>query len=183
MGNHFYPIQTVASLLSRVKYKNRNRIQINLLNVNTQSQRNNDELPLIHGLLDIVNITTNEESNVNWDLFSDFPKIKEMHDYAKIMSYYYANRTMCEHVLLIEDDAIASHEWYEKVNEALNEIEKEQNEKKWLCLKLFTSFRFYDFFTHGPTLMKMFTCDFILTLLQSFVLIKLFRFKNNLGKF
>ena len=92
------------------------------------------------------------------------------------MSYYYANRTMCEHVLLIEDDAIASHEWYEKVNDALNEIEKEQNEKKWLCLKLFTSFRFYDFFTHGPTLVKMFTCDLILTLLQSFVLIKFCRF-------
>ena len=30
---------------------------------------------------------------------------------------------MCTYVLLIEDDAIASHEWYEKVNEALNLIE------------------------------------------------------------
>ena len=106
-----------------------------------------------------------------------------MYDYAKIMSYYYANRTMCSHVLLIEDDAIASHEWYEKVNEALHLIEHHKNETKWLCLKLFTSFRFYDFFTHWPTLVKMFACDFILTLLQSFVLIKLFRFKYNLGKF
>ena len=91
------------------------------------------------------------------------------------MSYYHANRTMCDHVLLIEDDVIASHEWYEKVNEALNLIEHNNNEK-WLCLKLFTSFRYYDFFTHWPTLVKMFAWDFILTLLQSFVLIKLCRF-------
>jgi len=171
MGTHLYSIQTVASLLSRVKYfknDNNKNIQISLLNVNSKS-RQHEELPLMQDLLHIVNFT--HDDNINWNSFFDYPKLKEMYDYARIMAYYHSNRTMCDNILLIEDDAIASHDWYEKIVKALDEIQSKTN-KRWLCLKLFTSFRFYDFFIHFQTLFQMIFYVLFLTLIQVILFVK-----------
>jgi hypothetical protein len=188
MGRHLYSIQTVASLLTRFKYYNQNalhnKIQISLLNVNT-NPNDNEELNLMHGLLDIVNFTSstftskNKNDNIQWSVFSYAPKLKEMYDYANIMKYYHVNRTECDNVLLLEDDSIASHDWYEKICNALNKIQSQSfSSSKWLCLKLFTSFRYYDFFIHLPTVLNIIFYSFLFTLVQMLILLKLSRHQS-----
>jgi hypothetical protein len=188
MGRHLYSIQTVASLLTRFKYYNQNalhnKIQISLLNVNT-NPNDNEELNLMHGLLDIVNFTSstftskNKNDNIQWSVLSYAPKLKEMYDYANIMTYYHVNRTECDNVLLLEDDSIASHDWYENICNALNKIQSQSfSSSKWLCLKLFTSFRYYDFFIHLPTVLNIIFYSFLFTLVQMLILLKLSRHQS-----
>jgi hypothetical protein len=94
-----------------------------------------------------------------------------MYDYSKIMTYYHVNRTECDNILLLEDDSIASHDWYEKISNALDEIQSQSSSSsKWLCLKLFTSFRYYDFFIHLPTMLNIILYSFLSTLVQMFIL-------------
>ena len=72
------------------------------------------------------------------------------------MDYFYTNRSACEYTLLLEDDSIAAYEWYEKIRSVLsvldNSHDTSKGPSKWLCVKLFTSFRYFDFLTHLPTL-------------------------------
>ena len=103
-----------------------------------------------------------------------------MYDYSKIMTYYNVNRTECDNVLLLEDDSIASHDWYEKISNALDEIQSQSSSSssKWLCLKLFTSFRYYDFFIHLPTMLNIILYSFLFTLVQMLILLKLSRHQS-----
>jgi len=59
----------------------------------------------------------------------------------------------CQYGLLFEDDVIAAPSWYEKLATSLRELD-DQRPGKWLCLKLFTAFRYYDWITHIPTLVR-----------------------------
>jgi len=59
----------------------------------------------------------------------------------------------CQYGLVFEDDVIAAPSWYEKLATNLRELD-DQRPGKWLCLKLFTAFRYYDWITHIPTLVR-----------------------------
>jgi hypothetical protein len=184
LKHRFYTIQTVVSLLTRVQFKYQDRIAINIFNLNRNKSIALDEhrdLMLLDNLIQIINITDMSESNssnviqpvhkINSIYSLTYPKAQELCDYANIMKYYHVNRTECDNVLLLEDDSIASHDWYEKICNALNKIQSQSfSSSKWLCLKLFTSFRYYDFFIHLPTVLNIIFYSFLFTLVQMFIL-------------
>ena len=62
----------------------------------------------------------------------------------------------CKYGLLVEDDSIAAPDWYERLLTALNEIElaSHRSNQQWICLKLFTGFRWHDWIIHGPTVLS-----------------------------
>lgn len=62
----------------------------------------------------------------------------------------------CKYGLLVEDDSIAAPDWYERLLAALDEIEltSQHSSQQWVCLKLFTSFRWHDWLIHGPTVLS-----------------------------
>ena len=98
-----------------------------------------------------------------------FFKNKEMQDYAQIMAYFSRNQTkaVCAHVLLVEDDSVASPDWYAHIESALDQLNSKQRGAHWLCLKLFTAYRYFDFLTHGPTLARVLLVSSLLAVPQA----------------
>ena len=182
LGERFYTVQTVASLLSRVKLQYQDRVSMTLINVNRDSFKHQD-LNYLNGLIDTVKIDFdfNETFRDRPDHINEktinYLKVKEAHDYAKILDYFYTNKTECKYTLLLEDDSIAASDWFDKIDEVLVLVGKEA---KWLCIKLFTSYRYFDFLTHIPTVIKIVLQTILLTLMQIFVFVKklkTFKFK------
>jgi hypothetical protein len=146
-----YPFQTTISLLSRIKIKYEDRVRIDLLNVDSfRSKHLRADLSLLRGLVNIVDLKVNVAKSASY-LF--YRKLKEAADYANAFEYYARNRSECEFVLLLEDDTIASLNWYELLANALGQIVS-NHDRDWFCLKLFTSYRFYDWIVHPRTLFK-----------------------------
>ena len=159
LGDRLYPIQTVVSLLTRVKLKYQDRILLDIFNMDKAAALNTD-LNFVNSLVNIVNV------NTNVDFSMQIPKVKEAFDYASVMEFYANERTDCDYVALIEDDSIACLNWYEKLIEALENIDSSYNlwrkyfnsnyytsnfkdaSQYWMCLKLFTSFRSFDWLSY-----------------------------------
>ena len=57
----------------------------------------------------------------------------------------------CKYALVVEDDVIPARDWYEKLADAINHIETNYNLERFMSLKLFTSFRSYDWILHHAT--------------------------------
>ena len=171
-GARFYTVQTVAALLTRVKLKYQDRLSISLMDINRNSSQHAD-LAYLYGLIDVVQMPFSKLAYPNHtELFYRglyfFDKIKEAYDYSRILDYFYQNKTECDYVLLLEDDSIAAYDWYDKISAILSRLESERDlvEAKWLCVKLFTSYRYFDFFTHAPTMAKTIFIIFISSLVQ-----------------
>lgn len=88
------------------------------------------------------------------------PKLKEEADYTSAMEYYSGQK--CKHVLLLEDDSLPSPDWYSKLRTTLEKLTPRDN---WFCLKLFTSFRPFDWLIHPPTVLISLLVAMILSLL------------------
>ena len=145
IGNLYQPLVTITSLLTRIKLKYQDRVRISVINVENNT---NNELDLIRGIIHIVPLSLNASL---LKTISHYEKVKETYDYINTMKYYSENyNSTCKHVLLIEDDSVVCKDWYYKIQYALEYINK--NGRKWYCLKLFTSFRYYDWVTHPFTL-------------------------------
>lgn len=97
------------------------------------------------------------------------PKLKESADYVYAMEYYSNSKPNCKYVLLLEDDSLPSPYWYEKILQAIEALPPSDN---WFCLKLFTSFRSYDWLIHMPTVL----ISALIVLAISFILIRIFYF-------
>ena len=97
LGDRLYPIQTVVSLLTRVKLKYQDRILLDIFNMDKAAALNTD-LNFVNSLVNIVNV------NTNVDFSMQIPKVKEAFDYASVMEFYANERTECDYVALIEDD-------------------------------------------------------------------------------
>ena len=117
LGNRFYTMQTVASLLTRVKIEYQDRISMTLLNVNEDFVPHSD-LVYLGNLIEIVNVSSMPFNNNKFRIL----KVRESLDYAAIMRYFYANRTSCKYVLLVEDDSIAAYSWYDRISETLDSL-------------------------------------------------------------
>ena len=170
-ATYFYPVQSVASLLTRTKLKYQANIFITFLNVDDEPLKH-DDLIYLDNLIGSVQVPA---MNKDWNKTKLVPKVKEAFDYAKIMEYFYTNKTACKYALLVEDDSIAAFEWYEKIYEALRIVDDKEpkSTSKWLCIKLFTSYRYFDFLTHMPTLIKTILVTFLASFIQMIVLISL----------
>jgi hypothetical protein len=82
---------------------------------------------------------------------------------------------------MIEDDAIAAHNWYEQLIDSLKLIDANSN---WFCLKLFTSYRYYDWLSHLNTVIYSLFTIFFLTFISVFIYSRLMNnivMKSNFG--
>lgn len=77
----------------------------------------------------------------------------------------------CKYGLLVEDDSIAAPDWYERLLTVLDEIElaSQHSSQQWVCLKLFTGFRWHDWVIHGPTVLNSLLFIALWGSLQTFV--------------
>lgn len=167
--NYDYATQTLMSLVTRIQQKHQNKVSITLFNVsNSPFQLNN--------LFKVINInTTNDYSNT---------KIKEALDYSNIMRII-SKRHECKYGLLVEDDSIAAPNWYLKLIETIDLLEA-QYSNKWMCLKLFTSFRYYDWLIHFETIFKSILFVIIFASAEYFIIFNInkhFKFNFKLKKF
>lgn len=137
VSTHNYPLKTIISLITRVPLKYQDRILITVYNVDGIPLTNRSDLSPLTGIVNIVDLKQNMSKLV--DKFYYFRKIKEAADYVTVLRHYY-NQNICNLVLMIEDDSIASKNWYDKTIEAAEYVKK----TNWFCIKLFTSFREFD---------------------------------------
>jgi hypothetical protein len=91
-------------------------------------------------------------------------------DYLSVMRALYKYKD-CEYSLSVEDDSIAAPDWYERLVEALNEIKLRNS--NWICLKLFTGLRWFDWLLHVPTVLSSLLRVVFFTLLQTLVFLKM----------
>jgi hypothetical protein len=79
--------------------------------------------------------------------------------------------------MIIEDDAIATVNWYEKTIDAIKYLVSLTDD--WLCLKLFTSFQSFDWVLNIDALVK--SCFYIVlfTVAQCLILNYLLQVKSN----
>jgi hypothetical protein len=170
-GQRSYVIQTVISLLTRTKLKYQDRILINIFNVASDPSSHRD-LDALGNLLNIINLNDLKDIKLVKLIegFESQLKIKEALDFSVIMNYIYINQTLCDYALIIEDDAIAAYNWYEKLIDSLRLIDKNTN---WFCLKLFTSYRYYDWLAHLNTVVNSILLIFLLTFISVFIYSKL----------
>lgn len=96
--------------------------------------------------------------------------MKELIDYIYAMAYYSSSIPQCKYVLLLEDDSLPSPDWYNRIMEAIDIIDTSSS--NWFCLKLFTSFRSYDWLIHIPTIF----ISICMAIFISFVFVRLFYF-------
>ena len=75
LGQRFYTIHTVASLLTRVKFKYQDRIVIYILNLNRNMSLHQD-LILLNGLIQVVDITLPKNDNASSLSFNIFVWLK-----------------------------------------------------------------------------------------------------------
>ena len=128
-------IPSIASLATRIKFKYENKVNIIVLNVDQNKKR--EDLMALSDLIEIVDLE-NPISPLRFE--AQHPKVKEMSDYAFILKWLH--KRSCAYVLLLEDDAIASYNWYEKTIDAITKLNSYT--KNWFCLKLFTGFSQFD---------------------------------------
>ena len=169
--NRNYISQTAISLLTRTKLRHNTNLTFIIFNV-AGDKNGHSDLSFLGNLIHIEPV-----NSYYGDKISDNPKVKEAADYSKIMKIIY-DKKECKYGLLIEDDAIAAYNWYDTLIESINFIEK-QNQKKWLSLKLFTSFRYYYLLRHLPTLIKAIIFSILITVFKvyffKFIILKLFK--------
>ena len=137
VSTHNYPLKTIISLITRVPLKYQDRILITVYNVDKIPLKNRSDLSPLTGIVNIVDLEQNMSKLV--DNFYYLKKIKEAADYVTVLRHYY-NQNICNLVLMIEDDSIACKNWYDKTIEAVDYVKK----TNWFCIKLFTSFRKFD---------------------------------------
>ena len=129
-SNVNYINQAVLALITRTSidtWKNITIIGFNTEDPPDQNQNLLDLADLIH----IVNITTKIR---HYNL-----RIKEAMDYALVLKHLYDIK--CNYSFVMEDDAIVSYNWYNKLKISIDLI---KNSKNWLCIKLFSGYKFFD---------------------------------------
>ncbi|CAF0776666.1 unnamed protein product [Brachionus calyciflorus] len=164
-NNHNYPLKTVVSLISRIPLKYQDRILIELYNVDDIPFSDRSDLTDLLNIVKMVDLKQRVSDSI--EKFSHLRKIKESADYITVLRKY-SKQDFCDYVLLIEDDSIACHNWYDKIIDAVVELKN----TNWYCLKLFTSFREYDWLTY-PYGVFIFVLKVFFTM---YIFIKLFKF-------
>lgn len=127
-----YVTQSVMSILTRASLKYRNKIRIFGFNMEPEPEKNQNLLDL-NDLIQVENLSSKfEHKNM---------RLVEALDYAKCLRYL--RKQACKYSILIEDDAVFSTNWYEKIENELRKIEK-LNLKNFFIIKLFSGYKFFD---------------------------------------
>lgn len=74
----------------------------------------------------------------------------------------------CKYALILEDDAIATWDWFDKTMDSIEELNSLNDQ--WFCLKLFTSFQTFDWMRNYTTVFKSFLFVILFTIIQCILL-------------
>ena len=163
-------IPSIASLITRIKLKHEDKVNIVVLNVDKNESRS--DLLLLSDLVQIVHI----ENPYSMTLFENqHPKVREMSDHITILNWLY--KRSCNYTLILEDDAIATYNWYEKTIDAINKLNSYTSD--WFSLKLFTGFGKWDWVFDIDSVIRSILFVFIFTVAQSLFLNYLISILNN----
>ena len=106
-------------------------------------------------------------------------KIKEALDYINVLNWYLESKSMCKYVLLLEDDSLAAENWYETLIKSIDNLNEEE---PWYVLKLFTSYRWYDWLTHPCSIFKLICKSLILFWIKILILSQILTRIGNIYK-
>lgn len=142
----------VMALLTRIPAKHHDNISLVILNTDELSSHR-EELKQLSKLLYIDNITSR--------VYHPYEKTKEAADYALAMKYLH--KQDCSNLLILEDDALAAYDWFQKVHEAIEYVGANYDDDAWMCIKLYTGFQYSDWLLHTPTIFKVLFYSLLLT--------------------
>lgn len=171
-SNRNYVIQAVMSLLTRCSFKS--DFKLTLFNMEENPDMNKNALMLRN----LINI-----ENINSGIIHSNIRVKEAADYASVIKNL--NGKNCTHQLILEDDAIAQNDWFNRVETIIKMI---PSENKCFLVKLFTGYKFYDWnwLLFKYALLKVLFLSFIIaftTFCINLLLTKLFQYKNTKTEF
>ena len=127
-----YVNQAILALLTRTPLRYENKIKIVAINTEENPATN---LNLIN-LNSIIHI-----ENINSKINHFNLRIKEAADYGLVFQYLFNEN--CQNSIVMEDDAIITFEWFEKIKHSLDHISNVYN-NEFAYIKLFTGYKFFD---------------------------------------
>lgn len=166
----YYLTQTLMSMLTRVKLKHEQDLEIRLFNVESNPS---DHVELVElsklVLTDTVNLKSLPSSSyhdISLSVVYERAKLKELIDYTIILKRLYSIQH-CAYHLTIEDDCIASFDWFDTIQNSLHELKS--SNLNWFSIKYFTSFRTYDWMLHLRTDLNYMLYSLLLSSIQCYL--------------
>ena len=132
-SNVNYVKQSLMSILTRTSLDFENEILLTAFNMESPPDLNKNLLEF-SSIIKIVNISSNIASTA---------RVKEAADYSLILNYL--TKFSCKYSILMEDDAIISHDWYDRIKIGLESMPSNQL-NNFLCIKLFAGYKFFDWY-------------------------------------
>jgi hypothetical protein len=149
-----YVSQTIMSLLTKTPLKLEKQIQIIAFNTENDSEKNVNLLKFKN----LIKIETLKSSIAHENL-----RIKEALDYALILKYMHSQN--CQNSIIMEDDALIAHNWFQMITSSLDCIQKTFNEREFIYIKLFSGYKFFDWdwIKFPSIILKVFFYAFLIT--------------------
>lgn len=168
----YYLTQTLLSMLTRVKLKHEKMLEIRLFNVETNPS-DHIELAELSKLVTtdtvhLKSLPSNSYHDISLNVIFERPKLKELIDYTIILKRLYQIEH-CAYHLTIEDDCIASNDWFDNILASLNELKNSYYDRKWFSIKYFTSFRTYDWMLHLRTDLNYVVYSLLISFIQCYL--------------
>ena len=155
-----YVQQTLMALVTRTSLKNDKNVSMVVCDLEPETSENSD-LKSLKILFKTI--------KVNSKIQHENPRVKEAADFSLIIKEINKLKNFT-YILLLEDDALVTNNWYEKILQSLNQL-PENLSNKWFCIKLFTGYKFFDWdFIQFPlVIIKILFYSFILSLIQLYI--------------
>ena len=112
-----YLIQGVTALLTRNKYSP-DKLKMFIYDVKPESDRNPGDIEALENLIQVVKRESTEEY-LPFDMIA--PNYETAH-YVDVLRHLSAQQ--CDYHIVLEDDALPSFNWLDKIDEAIGKIEK-----------------------------------------------------------
>lgn len=150
-----YLNQLLMSILTRTYFRHQRDILIRVFNTENQAQNHRHVFDYAN-LVEIVNLTSQvRNSNL---------RVKEALDFTLVLEHLHSLR--CNYSIVLEDDALVSYFWYERLQQTLADLAK--TKQCWLYLKLFTGYKFFDWdwLVRPGSIMRVFIYSMLMFLVQ-----------------
>lgn len=133
-----YINHALMALLTRTPSSYKDYIYMNVFNMETFPE-NNRNLFETSQIFDIFNISTMySRNNISQLLINDNLRVKEAFDYSLVLKWLHKKK--CNYSVILEDDAIISYDWFERLSDAIRTIKS----NNWSCIKLFSGYKLFD---------------------------------------
>lgn len=139
-----YLLTTLMALVTRLPVRHQRNVSLLLLNSDDYAAYYEAHLRKLAPLFSIYNISSR--------VSHPYLKTKEAADYALAMRML--REQNCQYQLVVEDDGLASFDWFARVSEAIDHVEANYGAHDWMCIKFYTGFKYLDWTLHAPTVLK-----------------------------